>query len=425
MLWRCMSDSSNHPWKDRLHAARRHVAWILAVLLVLAVTALAAPRMLWGPQVAVLQVVQRDFVQTVVASGRVETPHRTDVGVQVTGTVRAVPVREGQTVAAGTVLIELEATEARATLAQAELAVKQAEARVRQVREVDAPNAEQAVRQAQVNYDVAERTLKRNRELIAKEFIGQAALDDSERAANVAQSILRTAQQQLASARPGGSNAVAADAALAQARAAADAAQARLRYTRVQAPAAGTLIARNVEAGDVVQPGKVLMVLAPSGNLQLVVQIDEKNLKLLQLGQAALASADAYADQRFPARLAYINPGVDAQRGSVEVKLDVPQPPAYLREDMTVSVDIEVARRPAAVLVPTDAVHEADSAAPWVLKVEDGHARRRPVKLGLRSRGWCEVLSGAAAGDEVLPATGPAALQVADGARVRPVTGRR
>ena len=420
-----MSDSSTHPWKDRLHAARRHVAWILAVLLVLAVTALAAPRMLWGPQVAVLQVVQRDFVQTVVASGRVETPHRTDVGVQVTGTVRAVPVREGQTVAAGTVLIELEATEARATLAQAELAVKQAEARVRQVREVDAPNAEQAVRQAQVNYDVAERTLKRNLELIAKEFIGQAALDDSERAANVAQSILRTAQQQLASARPGGSNAVAADAALAQARAAADAAQARLRYTRVQAPTAGTLIARNVEAGDVVQPGKVLMVLAPSGNLQLVVQIDEKNLKLLQLGQAALASADAYADQRFAARLAYINPGVDAQRGSVEVKLDVPQPPAYLREDMTVSVDIEVARRPAAVLLPTDAVHEADSAAPWVLKVEDGHARRRPVQLGLRSRGWCEVLSGAAAGDEVLPATGPAALQVADGARVRPVSGRR
>lgn len=404
---------------------RRHAAWLVAAVLVLTVTALAAPRVLWGPQVQVLPVVQRDFVQTVVASGRVETPHRADVGVQVTGTVVAVPVHEGQTVPAGTLLIELESAEARATLAQAELAVKQAQARVRQVREVDAPNAEQAVRQAQVNYEVAERTLKRNRELIAKEFIGQAALDDSERAANVAQSILRTAQQQLASARPGGSNAVAADAALAQARAAAQAAQARLRYTRVLAPVAGTLIARNVEPGDVVQPGKALMTLSPSGDLQLVVQIDEKNLKLLQLGQAALASADAYADQRFPARLAYINPGVDAQRGSVEVKLDVPQPPAYLRQDMTVSVDIEVARRPQAVLVPTDAVHEADSAAPWVLRVEDGRAQRRALKLGLRSRGWCEVLSGLAAGDVVLPATGPVALQVPEGARVRPVAQAR
>ncbi|MBC5781801.1 efflux RND transporter periplasmic adaptor subunit [Ramlibacter sp. USB13] len=412
-------------WKDWLHGARKHAAWLLAAVLVLAVAALAAPRMLRGPKVAVLQVVQRDFVQTVVASGRVETPHRADVGVQVTGTVVAVPVAQGQTVPAGALLIELESTEARAAVSQAELAVKQAAARVRQVREVDAPNAEQAVRQAQANHEVAERTLKRNRELIAREFIGQAALDDSERAASVAQSILRTAQQQLASARPGGSNAVSADAALAQARAAAEAARARLRYTRVLAPAAGTLIARNVERGDVVQPGKPLMVLSPSGAAQLVVQIDEKNLKLLAVGQDALASADAYADQRFAAKLAYINPGIDAQRGSVEVKLDVPQPPDYLRQDMTVSVDIEVARRPAAVLVPTEAVRGIDSPAPWLLKVEDGHARRQPVKLGLRSRGWCEVLSGASAGDAVLPATGPAALQVAEGARVRAIVPQR
>jgi HlyD family secretion protein len=424
MLSRSMSESRNHG-KEWLHAARRHGAWVVAAALVLGVSALAAPRVLWGPQVAVLQVVQQDFVQTVVASGHVETPHRADVGVQVTGTVNAVPVQEGQTVTAGTLLIGLESTEARAALAQAELAVKQAEARVRQVREVDAPNAEQAVHQAQVNYDVANRTLKRNRELIAKEFIGQAALDDSERAANVAQSILRTAQQQLASARPGGSSAEAADAALAQARAAVQAAQARLRYAHVLAPVSGTLIARNVEVGDVVQPGKALMVLSPIGAVQLVVQIDEKNLKLLQLRQSALASADAYADQRFGATLAYINPGVDAQRGSVEVKLDVPQAPPYLREDMTVSVDIEVARRPAAVLVPTDAVHDANADAPWVLKVENGHARRRTVKLGLRSRGWCEVLSGLAAGDAVLPAVGPAALQVADGARVRPLPPQR
>ncbi|MDE2604841.1 MAG: efflux RND transporter periplasmic adaptor subunit [Burkholderiales bacterium] len=405
--------------KEGLHALRRHAAWVLGALLVLAVTSLAAPRVLWGPEVPVLEVVRRDFVQTVVASGRVETPHRADVGVQVTGTVVAVPVAEGQKVAAGTPLIELESTEARATLAQAELAVTQAEARVRQVREVDAPNGEQAVRQAQANYDVADRTLQRNRDLFAKQFIGQAALDDSERAAYVAQAILRTAQQQLASSRPGGSNAVAADAALAQARAAADAARARLRYTRVLAPVSGTLIARNVEPGDVVQPGKALMTLSPDGATQLVVQIDEKNLKLLREGQQALASADAYPDQRFAAQLAYINPGVDAQRGSVEVKLAVPQPPAYLRQDMTVSVDVEVARRPAAVLVSAEALRDADTAHPWVLRVEDGHARRRPVQLGLRSRGWCEVLGGLAPGDRVVPTAGTAALQVTVGSKLR------
>ena len=75
-----------------------------------------------------------------------------------------------------------------------------------------------------------------------------------------------------------------------------------------------------------------------------MLQIDERNLGKLALGQKALASADAYPDQRFAAVVSYINPGVDITRASVEVKLTVADPPDYLRQDMTVSVDIEVAR---------------------------------------------------------------------------------
>jgi HlyD family secretion protein len=78
-------------------------------------------------------------------------------------------------------------------------------------------------------------------------------------------------------------------------------------------------------------------------------------------------------------------------------------------------VDIEVARRPNALLVSASAVHDADAAAPWVLRLEDGRAVRRPVGLGLRSGGFAEVLEGLRAGDVVLPAT--AAIE--PGARVR------
>jgi HlyD family secretion protein len=78
-----------------------------------------------------------------------------------------------------------------------------------------------------------------------------------------------------------------------------------------------------------------------------------------------------------------------------------------------------VARRAAAVLVPTDALHQADTTAPWVLKVDAGHARRQAVSLGLRSGGWAEVLDGLRPGDRVLPSvTLPA---VADGERIRPL----
>jgi len=178
---------------------------------------------------------------------------------------------------------------------------------------------------------------------------------------------------------------------------------------------AGTLIARDVEAGDVVQPGKVLLTLSPAGATQLVVQIDEKNLRLLAHGQQALASADAYPQLRFAAELVYINPGVNAQTGAVEVKLNVPKPPPVLKQDMTVSVDIEVARRASALLVPTNALRDADGPAPWVMRVKNGQAFRQPLRVGLSSAGWSEVLDGLGAGDSVLAA----ALAVAPGAHVR------
>lgn len=402
----------------KLALLRRHAPKIAALLAVLLLAALAGPRLLLGPEVALQTVQQRDFVQTVVASGRVATPHRADIGVQITGTVRAVPVSEGQEVAAGAPLIELESTELRAQLKQAELAVQQARARLRQLRELQAPMAEQGLRQAQANREAAAHALLRSHELRAQGFIGQAALDETLRADQVAQAQLTSARQQLDSARPAGSDAAIAEAAMAQAQAGADAARARLAYATVNAPLAGTVINRNVEPGDVVQPGKVLLLLSPAGRTELVVQIDERNLRLLRLGLSALASADAYAQQRFDAKLDFINPAVDAQRGAVEVRLGVPQPPAYLKQDMTVSVDIEVARRPQALLVSNDALHDADGAAPWVLKLDGRHVRRQPVRLGLRSSGLSEVLEGLRAGDRLVPV---GALTIVDGARVRPL----
>ncbi|MBL0140519.1 MAG: efflux RND transporter periplasmic adaptor subunit [Betaproteobacteria bacterium] len=192
---------------------------------------------------------------------------------------------------------------------------------------------------------------------------------------------------------------------------------ARLGYSVIRAPSDGTLIARSVERGDVVQPGKDLMVLSPAGETQLVLQIDERNLSKLRLGQSALASADAFAKQKFPAELVYINPGIDAQRGTLEVKLRVPSPPDYLRQDMTVSVDIEIARHADAIVVPTQALHNGLQPAPWVLKVVEGKARRQPVRTGLRGDRFTQVLEGLRAGDVVLE--GSAALR--DGQHVRPV----
>ena len=100
----------------------------------------------WWQGVAVVgeRVVRRDFVQTVVATGRVENPHRIEIGAQITGTVVRVPVQEGQSVHAGDVLVQLSNAELLAAQRQAEIAVAQAQARLRQVQEVQAPLAQQA-----------------------------------------------------------------------------------------------------------------------------------------------------------------------------------------------------------------------------------------------------------------------------------------
>ncbi len=376
----------------------------LLIALALAVPAFALRNVILGTPVATHEAVRSDLVQTVVASGRIMTPQRVSVGAVITGRVVRIPVREGQSVKRGEVLIELDDKDERASVAQARAAVAQAAAKVRQLREVGLPAAEQGLLQAQANATQARLQYERNRDLKAKGFVSRSALDDAQRNLDVAESQLRAARLQVQTNSPAGSDYAMAQTALAQARASLDVVRARLDQMVIRAPVDGTLIGRSVEPGNVVQPGKELMALAPAGETQVVVQIDEKNLAQLKLGQKALGSADAFPRERFAAELVYINPGIDALRGAVEVKLRVPDAPDYLRQDMTVSVDIEVARRANAVVVPADAVREAGGAQPWVLAVDGRRARRRPVKLGLKGDGRIEVLEGVAPGDRLISA---------------------
>jgi HlyD family secretion protein len=325
-------------------------------------------------------------------------------------------VAEGQSVKARQLLIALEDSEAKASVAAARAAVVQAQAHLKQIRDVALPAAEQALRRAQANLLNSSKQFERVKELKATGVVSQSQFDDAEMNLELAESEVRTAQLQVETNGSQGSDYLVAKTTLQQAQANLGAALAKVNYTKIEAPVDGTLIARNVERGDVVQPGKALMVLSPAGQTQLVVQIDEKNLANLHVGQPALASADAYPDRQFSAEVVYMNPAVDANRGSVEVKLKVPDPPAFLRQDMTVSVDIEVARRANTLILAANAVHDSTSAVPWVMMVSDGKAKRQPVKLGARGTGKVEILEGLRGGDVVISSV---SANVTEGKRVR------
>ena len=391
--------------------------WLLGGALLAVLLGLGA--WLWSPVTVPVQVLKpRELVHSVVATATSQTQHRANAGVQIAGKVLAVPVKEGERFQQGQTLLQLDDSETRSALAAAELAVQQAEFKLRQWREVQAPSARASEQQARANLVQTRAQLTRQQDLFRQGFIGQAALDEAMRLFQVAQAQALTAQAQRQANEDEGVEQSLAQSTLVLARTNAQAAKARLSYTRLQAPFDGLLVNRNVEPGDMVQPGKTLLLLAPNGLTELVAQIDERNLSLLRLGQAAMASADAFAQQRFAAVVSAIAPGVDAQRGSVQVKLQVAAPPDYLRQDMTVSVEIEVGRQAAALAVPIEAVHESDSAHPWVWRVTAAsRLERAPVTLGLRSGAWVQLLTGVEAGQRVL-ATAGAGLREAQ--RVRP-----
>jgi HlyD family secretion protein len=196
------------------------------------------------------------------------------------------------------------------------------------------------------------------------------------------------------------------------------AARAQRAKAVIRAGTAGTVLTRNVEPGDLVQPGRVLFEIARGGSTEIEVPVDEKSLAALAVGQLAECIADAWPERPFRATVNYIAPGVDATRGTVTIRLGVDPPPDYLRQDMTVTVNVETGRRDRALVVPNDALLQQPDGTRVVLAVRQGRLTRVPVRLGLRSLAMSEVVDGVAAGDEVL--AGAAALaDLSEGDRVR------
>ena len=344
------------------------------------------------------------LVRTLQFSARVATLSRVDVGSTVTGRVARVLVTEGVQVRKGDVLVQLESDELRAALTQAVASERQAQARLNGLRSTGRSGARAALAQSDATLLAANAELARVRQLVAQGFFSASRLDEAQRAVDVARAQQSGSTAQSQAVGDAGTEVMQAGAQLAASQAATAAAQARLKQTAILAPADARVLTRQVEPGQIVQPGKALMALALAGPTQLVAQVDERFLDQLQAGQGAMVVADAFVGQRFAARVLSIAPSVDAQRGAIEVKFALEQQaPAFLREDMTLSVEVETGRRARALVLPLRALRTQTSGeSATVLVADAGRAQARTVRLGLRSLSAVEVLEGLAEGDEVL-----------------------
>ncbi|MEQ1580006.1 MAG: efflux RND transporter periplasmic adaptor subunit [Steroidobacteraceae bacterium] len=353
-----------------------------------------------GPSLPAYRLEPRPLIQNVVATGRVISTSRAQVGSEITAVVVERHVKEGDAVAPGDLLISLRADDLVAK-------VREAEAALNELQQARRPQAQAALRQAEAQLLQATRESERRRSLLASRLISNELKEQAEQAETNARAAAEQARLLAGSLAAGQSEERVLRERLAAARA-------TLAKTQIRANVAGTVLTRNVEPGDLVQPGRVLLEVARAGDTELLVPVDEKNLALLALGQQAKVIADAYPDRVFGATVSFIAPSVDPLRGTVEVRLKVAPVPDYLKQDMTVSATVETGRRETALVVPNDALTSRNANRGTVLAVRGGKVVRADVQLGLRGTALSEVLDGVSAGDWVLEGA-----SVAEGKRVR------
>lgn len=372
-----------------------------------------------GPELAALTVELKPLELRIVASGEVRSQMLARIGSEITGTVLARHVREGDRVNQGDLLIELNPQEAQARLAQAQTLLQQ-------LQTVTRPQAQTALVEATYNFNQARREAQRRKILADKGTISVEQAEQAQQLQRNAKTILTRAQLTATSLAAKGSE----ERLLLQRVASAEA---ELAKTRIYAPFAGRVQTRNVEAGDLVQPSKVLLELArdntqhkPTGvndSLEVIVALDEKNFAPLQLHQPVQLIADAWPEQTLSGEVSFIAPAVDSGRGTIDVhisiKTDSQEPQPSLLQGMTVSANIIAAERDAALVLPNDYLQPLSSAGAsskraQVMRWQNGKLHAVSVTLGLRNMTHSEVVSGLEEGDVVVQAD-----TLDDGQRVR------
>ena len=195
------------------------------------------------------------------------------------------------------------------------------------------------------------------------------------------------------------------------ARASWELAKLQLSYCDIRSPIRGTVTQRLdiVKVGNTVTPvGGViesaessLFVVEDLETLMLRVNVPERELAKLSVGQPAELSFDAVPSRAFKGEISLISPYVNANTATFPVRIRVTETGGLLRPGMFARVAIIYERKPDALQIPRTALLDGDG-PPKVFVVKDGKAAERAVKLGLSSGAWIEVTEGLRDGDQVV-----------------------
>jgi RND family efflux transporter MFP subunit len=174
------------------------------------------------------------------------------------------------------------------------------------------------------------------------------------------------------------------------------AAEKKLGEYRLLSPVSGTVLKRDGEPGEVMQPGQVMFWVGEAKPLRITAEIDEEDIVRLKPGQKALLKADAFPGQLLESQVGDITPKGDPVNKTYRVRLNL-QDDTKLLIGMTAEVNVIVRETQDALLVPAQAVSNGHL---WLIR--DGRAVRQPVKVGASGVAETEILEGVAEGDLVV-----------------------
>ena len=177
----------------------------------------------------------------------------------------------------------------------------------------------------------------------------------------------------------------------------------RLEKTTIRSPFDGRVTQRNIRLGQHMRPGDELFTVADFDPLVAYIYLPEKEVIGLEAGREVRITLKADESTRFAGRIRQLAPTVDPATGTVKVTVEAVAPPASVRPGGFVTIDVVRETRPAAMLLPREAVlRELQSAHVFVASGEK--AEKRLVELGLEEGERVEVLAGVAAGEQVVVA---------------------
>jgi len=196
-------------------------------------------------------------------------------------------------------------------------------------------------------------------------------------------------------------------------RAVAEAAARRLDDYVVRAPAAGLVLRRDAEVGEMVDTPSNLFWIGEPRPLRITAEVDEEDIARVAVGQRAWLRADAFPDRPLPASVASITPSGNPTRKAYRVRLALPDDTPLLI-GMTVEANIVLREAADAVLVPVAAYRSGR-----VFVVERETARERRVEAGVQAPRFVEIRRGVAPGEAVV-LDPPPGLRDGDAVRLRP-----